>query len=94
MKKNKKMIVGFLAPAVIIFLVVFLYPIIRTIMLMRASLGETDSRDYLLSAQSKGEISMIEYLVETDQYYEALEQTLSAERDYHQALARLNAVEL
>ena len=62
--------------------------------LMRASLSETDSRDYLLTAQSKGEISMIEYLVETDQYYEALEQTLSAERDYHQALAKLNAVEL
>ncbi len=62
--------------------------------LMRASLSETDSRDYLLTAQSRGEISMIEYLVETDQYYEALEQTLSAERDYHQALARLNAVEL
>ena len=33
MKKNKKMIVGFLAPAVIIFLIVFLYPIIRTIMM-------------------------------------------------------------
>ena len=62
--------------------------------LMRASLSETDSRDYLLTAQSRGEISMIEYLVETDQYYEALEQTLSAERDYHQALAQLNAVEL
>ena len=62
--------------------------------LMRASLSETDSRDYLLAAQSRGEISMIEYLVETDQYYEALEQTLSAERDYHQALAQLNAVEL
>ena len=62
--------------------------------LMRASLGETDSRDYLLSAQSKGEISMIEYLVETDQYYEALEQTLAAERDYHLALAELNAVNL
>ena len=62
--------------------------------LMRASLSETDSRDYLLTAQSRGEISMIEYLVETDQYYEALEQTLSAERDYHQALALLNAVEL
>ena len=27
------MIVGFLAPAVIIFLIVFLYPIIRTIMM-------------------------------------------------------------
>ena len=62
--------------------------------LMRSSLSETDSRDYLLTAQSRGEISMIEYLVETDQYYEALEQTLSAERDYHQALAKLNAVEL
>ena len=33
MKNNKKMIVGFLAPAVIIFLIVFLYPIIRTIMM-------------------------------------------------------------
>lgn len=62
--------------------------------LMRSSLSETDSRDYLLTAQSRGEISMIEYLVETDQYYEALEQTLAAERDYHQALARLNAVDL
>ena len=62
--------------------------------LMRTSLSETDSRDYLLTALSRGEISMIEYLVETDQYYEALEQTLSAERDYHQALAQLNAVEL
>ena len=33
MKKNKKMIIGFIAPAVIIFLIVFLYPIIRTIMM-------------------------------------------------------------
>lgn len=33
MKKNKGMIIGFLAPAVTIFLVVFLYPIIRTIMM-------------------------------------------------------------
>lgn len=31
MKKNKGMIIGFLAPAVIIFLVVFLYPIVRTV---------------------------------------------------------------
>ena len=62
--------------------------------LMRAALTETDSRDFLLAAQAKGEISMIEYLVETDQYYEALERTLEAERAYHQALALLNAVEL
>ena len=62
--------------------------------LMRTALSETDSRDFLLAAQAKGEISMIEYLVETDQYYEALERTLEAERAYHQALALLNAVEL
>ena len=33
MKKNKGMIVGFLAPAVIVFLIVFLYPIIRTVLM-------------------------------------------------------------
>lgn len=33
MKTSKKMIVGFLAPAVIIFLMVFLYPIIRTVLM-------------------------------------------------------------
>lgn len=40
MKKNKGMIVGFLAPAVIIFLIVFLYPIVRTVMM---SLYKIDS---------------------------------------------------
>lgn len=33
MKKNKGMVIGFLAPAVIIFLIVFLYPIIRTVLM-------------------------------------------------------------
>jgi ABC-type sugar transport system permease subunit len=33
MKKNKGMIVLFLTPAVVIFLIVFLYPIIRTVMM-------------------------------------------------------------
>jgi predicted RNA-binding protein associated with RNAse of E/G family len=62
--------------------------------MMRKALSETDNRNYLLEAQSKGEISMVEYLVEIDQYYEALEETLATERDYRHALARLNAVEL
>lgn len=31
MKKNKTMIIAFLAPAVIMFAIIFLYPIIRTI---------------------------------------------------------------
>lgn len=61
---------------------------------MRSSLADTDNRDFLISAQSKGEISIIDYLVETDFYYEALEQTLAAERDYRHALAELNAVSL
>ena len=47
MKKNKKMIVGFLAPAVIIFLVVFLYPIMRTIMMSLYKIESvTDATEY------------------------------------------------
>ena len=57
--------------------------------MMRASLTDTDYRDFLLVALTRGEISMIDYLVENDLYYEALEQTLDAEREYHHALAAL-----
>jgi hypothetical protein len=32
---------------------------------------------------------MIDYLVETDLYYDALEQTLSAEQEYRHSLAAL-----
>ena len=56
---------------------------------LRSSLTDTDYRDFLLSALTRGEISMIDYLVENDLYYEALEQTLDAEREYRQALAEL-----
>ena len=56
---------------------------------LRASLTDTDYRDYLLSALTRGEISMIDYLVENDLYYEALEQTLESEREYRYALAAL-----
>ena len=59
--------------------------------LMRSSLKETDNRDFLLKALTKGEISMIDYLVETDLYYDTLEQTLDAERDYRKALAVLQS---
>lgn len=57
--------------------------------MLRASLTDTDYRDFLLSALSRGEISMVEYLVENDLYYEALEQTLEAERDYRHSLSAL-----
>ena len=49
----------------------------------------TVSRSFLLSALTEGEISMIDYLVEIDLYYDALEQALAAERDYRHALASL-----
>ncbi|MDD7455318.1 MAG: TolC family protein [Bacteroidales bacterium] len=62
--------------------------------MMRQALIVTDNRNFLLEAQSKGEISMVEYLVEIDQYYEAIEQTLATERNYRHVLAQLNAVEL
>ena len=62
--------------------------------LMRRSLRESDSRSFLLSALTGGEISMIDYLVETDLYYDALEQALAAERDYRHALASLMAFNL
>lgn len=39
MKKNRGMIIGFLAPAVIIFLIVFLYPILRTILMSLFKIG-------------------------------------------------------
>lgn len=57
--------------------------------LLRESLTDSDYRDYLLSALTRGEISMVDYLVENDLYYEALEQTLDAEREYHYSLAAL-----
>jgi len=62
--------------------------------MMKASLVDTDNREFLVAAQSKGEISMVDYIVEIDMYFEALEQSLDAERDYRHALATLNAYEL
>lgn len=62
--------------------------------LMRESLKESDSRSFLLSALTEGEISMIDYLVEIDLYYDALEQALAAERDYRHALAALTVFSL
>lgn len=47
MKKNKGMIIAFLAPAVIIFLIVFLYPIIRTVMMSLYKIDAvTDTMDF------------------------------------------------
>lgn len=47
MKKNKGMIVAFLAPAVLMFLIVFLYPIVRTVMMSFFKIGSvTDAFEF------------------------------------------------
>ena len=59
-----------------------------------AALELNDNRDLLLQAEMKGEISMVDYLYEAGMYYEVLEEALSADRAYRQALAELTAYEL
>lgn len=60
----------------------------------RASLENADNREFLLKAEEQGEISIIEYITEIDLFYENLEQTLEAERDFQQSLASLTSMML
>lgn len=60
----------------------------------RNSLSGSDNREYLIKAEEQGEISIIEYITEIDLFYENLEQTLEAERDYQQSLAVLTSMML
>lgn len=54
----------------------------------------TNSADLLLQALQAGQISMLEYMMELSIYYDATAQALAAQRDYHSALAELQAVAL
>ena len=60
----------------------------------RNALDQSDNRDYLMKAEEQGEISIIEYITEIDLFYENLEQTLEAERDFRQSLASLTSMML
>lgn len=60
----------------------------------RNALDQSDNREYLMKAEEQGEISIIEYITEIDLFYENLEQTLEAERDYQQSLAVLTSMML
>lgn len=60
----------------------------------RNALERSDNREYLMKAEEQGEISIIEYITEIDLFYENLEQTLEAERDYQQSLAALTSMML
>ena len=47
-----------------------------------------------MKALDVGEISLLNYIVEIGLYYDTVNQTLAAERDFEKALADLSAVEL
>ncbi|MCR5003292.1 MAG: TolC family protein [Bacteroidales bacterium] len=58
----------------------------------RQALENADNRKILMESMSKGEISMIDYIVESDLYYDALEEYMKSERDFRLALASLQSV--
>jgi outer membrane protein TolC len=60
----------------------------------RKSLALANSTELLKKALDAGEISLLEYMVELGLYYNLVNQTLEAERDYQKALTELSAVEL
>ena len=72
----------------------------RTIALManadqyRKTLETANNTDLLKKALDLGQISILDYILEIGLYYETVNRTLEAERDYQKAYAVLTAVEL
>lgn len=66
----------------------------RVAEIYRASLNESDNRALLQKALNEGSISVLSYLTEMDLYYEAVQRTLEAEKDFRQSYAELSAFEL
>ena len=60
----------------------------------RRAMSNLNSTDLLKKALDAGEISLLEYIVEIGLYYDTVNKTVEAERDYQLALAQLSAVEL
>jgi outer membrane protein TolC len=60
----------------------------------RKSLSMANSTVLLKKALDAGEISLLNYMVELGLYYNMVNQTLEAERDYQKALTELSAVGL
>lgn len=60
----------------------------------RRSLANVNNTILLKKALDAGEISLLDYMVEMGLYYDNVNQTLAAERDYQLAFAELAAVEL
>lgn len=60
----------------------------------REALLQNDNTALMRKALDAGEISMTDYLLDRQQYYELQDKALEAERDYHLALSELMAFEL
>ena len=60
----------------------------------RLALDEANNTDLLQRAMDEGYISVLEYLQGIELYYDYLDRSLGAERDYQQALAELEAWKL
>ncbi len=56
----------------------------------RSTMQSLDSSGFLDKALAKGEISLIEYIMELSLYYDSMTRLLQAERDWHRAFAILN----
>lgn len=66
----------------------------RIVLDYQQTIQESNNANLLKKALQAGEISLLDYMMEMDLYYNSLSQALSAERDYQLALAELAAVEL
>ena len=66
----------------------------HTATLYRTALSEANNTALLQQAMDEGYISVLEYLQGIELYYEYLDRSLSADRDYYRALAELEAWKL
>ncbi|MDR2292413.1 MAG: TolC family protein [Prevotellaceae bacterium] len=66
----------------------------QTLQKYRKSLSEYNNERLLNKALEAGEISLLDYLLESQYYYELFNKMLETERDYELTVAKLGAVEL
>ncbi len=60
----------------------------------RLSIAEHNNETLLKRALDAGQISLLEYLLEAEYYYDVMNKALEAERDYSLSLAELRAIEI
>lgn len=66
----------------------------QSVVTYRSSLDSFNNASLLKKALDMGEISLLDYLLEMQYYYDAIDNALTAEKDFELSLADLSAVEL